>query len=197
MAEALGKRRRAKVRLWRWRRNPLRRSCDVVEGWVLLVAWLVAVVVGVVMGVVAAGAADRSFERQVADRREVSAVLVKDAADAKSASAVDDDRVWAAVRWTAPDGSQHTGQTRVPPDTSAGTHVAVWTDGRGALASAPLTPTERLLEATLLGALATAATGGAVWACTHAVRERLNRRRMERWAEEWEHINTLWGPRTG
>ncbi|MEU2879366.1 hypothetical protein ABZ651_24505, partial [Streptomyces sp. NPDC007070] len=35
--------RRAGVRWWRWRRNPLRRTSDVVEAWLLLVAWTLAV----------------------------------------------------------------------------------------------------------------------------------------------------------
>ena len=35
-----------KVWLWRWRRNPLRRRADVVEGWVVLGVGLLAVLAG-------------------------------------------------------------------------------------------------------------------------------------------------------
>lgn len=197
MVEELGKRPRVSVRLWRWRRSPLRRPCDVVEAWVLLAAWLLAVVGGVIVGLVTAGEADRAFEQQGALRREVPAVLVEGAAGARPASVVDDGRVWVSVRWTAPDGSKRVGRTTVAPDTPAGARVSVWTDSRGALTSPPLSPGNRLLEAALLGALATAVTDGAVWACAHVVRERLNRRRMDQWAEEWERIDTQWRPKTG
>ena len=36
--------------------------------------------------------------------------------------------MWAEVRWTATDGSAHTGQTRVAPASTVGTPVTVWTD---------------------------------------------------------------------
>jgi hypothetical protein len=45
--------------------------------------------------------------------------------------------------------------------------------------------------------MAAAATGGLVWAGTRAVRSRIDERRMEQWAAEWERFDTHRGPRTG
>ncbi|MYS43445.1 hypothetical protein GTY23_19820, partial [Streptomyces sp. SID5998] len=55
--------RRAGVRWWRWRRNPLRRTSDVVEAWILLVAWTLAVLGGLVAGLLTAGAVQQSADR--------------------------------------------------------------------------------------------------------------------------------------
>ena len=52
MAEA----RCERVRMWRWRRSPLRRRCDLVEAWVVLAGWVIALVCGVVAGLAAVGA---------------------------------------------------------------------------------------------------------------------------------------------
>lgn len=70
-----------KVRLWRWRRNPLRRRSDVIEAWVVLCGWLLALVGAVFGGLVAADAVVRSAEHQRAQSHKVTAVLVKDAED--------------------------------------------------------------------------------------------------------------------
>lgn len=69
------------VRLWRWRRNPLRRRSDVVEAWVIVVGWVFALVCGLLVGLVAADAVERDTEGQREERRQVSAVLVEDAQD--------------------------------------------------------------------------------------------------------------------
>jgi hypothetical protein len=191
--------RRTKVWLWRWRRNPLRRGSDVVEAWVVLAAWVVAVVGGVLAGLVTQDAVWRDLDRQRVERRTVTAVLVEDARDkAATAVAVGDDRVWVKARWTAPDGSRHTGPVKVRPDDApAGTPVTVWTDQRGVVVSKPVTHGEARLQAVLSGVLCAVVTGGAVAGAARGARAGLDRWRAEQWAAEWARVDTRWGGKTG
>jgi hypothetical protein len=188
--------------LWRWRRNPLRRLSDLVEAWVLLMAWVLALAGGALAGLVTASAAHGTFDRQRAERGEVAATVVDHRTDAAATEDAEttrgaDHRTWATVRWTAPDGAVRTGRTRVEPHAPVGTRVTVWTDRQGALAAPPLNSVEALLESGMLGATATAAANGAVWACAYAVRERLQRRRLAQWDEAWQRLDTRWGGKTG
>ena len=62
----------------------------------------------------------------------------------------------------APDGSAHTGQTKVEPGTRAGSWLTVWIGRRGRLVSMPLTPGKAAFQATWAGALVGVGTAGAV-----------------------------------
>lgn len=203
MSQTQGKRALTHAGLWRWRRSPLRRGSDLVEAWVLLVAWVLAVVGGALIGMTAAEAADHTFDGQRAERHAVAATVVENArsaVDAKGAAsrrAADDDLAWVTVRWTAPGGAEHSGRAQVASDTRPGTRVTVWTDQHGVLAARPLQPAEAQVEAALLGTMAAAFTGGAVWICAYGVRELLEQRRMKQWDEEWRRIDTRWGRTTG
>lgn len=187
---------RSKVRLWRWRRNPLRRRSDVIEAWVLLAACVLALAGSLLAGLTAQGAVARDLDRQRVERQAVTAVLVEDASGKPPPGAADGDRVWATARWTAPDRSKHTGQTKVRPDTPAGTRVTVWTDQHGALTSKPVTHEEARFQAALVGVLAAVITCGAVAGGARAVRACLDRRRMEQWAAEWARTDTPRGGKT-
>lgn len=185
-----------RVWLWRWRRSPLKRRSDVVEAWLVLCGWMLAIVGGLFGGRAAADTVERSAEEQRARSHEVSAVLVQDAKDSP-ANVTTDHRVWAPVRWTAPDGTKHTEQARVAPKTRAGTKVTVWTDQRGALTSEPLSESEVLLHSITGGFLAGVGAGGVVLGSVWAVRLGLERRRLAQWAAEWERIDTRRGWKTG
>ncbi len=193
MAAAKGTR----VRLWRWRRSPLKRGSDVVEAWVVLCGWVLALVGAVFAGLAAAGAVERSAAELRARSHEVSAVLTEDSKEPPAANVTTDHRVWATVRWTAPDGSRHTDQARVPPRTRAGTTVTVWTDGKGTIVEQPLSGSETLLHAIAGGVLAGGGAAGLVLGSVWVARLGLERRRMAQWAAEWERIDTRWGWKTG
>ncbi|OUC94699.1 Rv1733c family protein [Streptomyces swartbergensis] len=179
----------ARVRLWRWRRNPLRRRSDVIEAWVVLAGWVLALAGGLLVGLMAGDAVERDAEQQRAERRQVSAVLVKDA-KGPPARASADYRVWATVRWATPDDSVHTDEARVPARTPAGSTITVWTDQSGKVTAEPLTEDEARLHAVSGGVLAATAAGGAVLGAAWAVRLGLERHRMAQWAAEWERIDT-------
>ncbi|GGW77378.1 hypothetical protein GCM10010503_64100 [Streptomyces lucensis JCM 4490] len=186
------------VRLWRWRRNPLRRHSDVVEAWVVLVTWILVLVGGVLAGVLAAQATDAAFAARRAQLHQVSAVLTDGAVKTPPASTgYDDGRVWAAVRWTDKDGSVHTGRTKVFPGAPGGSRVTVWTDRAGRVVAAPVTGAAAGLQSALTGVLVAPSAGAAVWAAGWFVRGRLIRRRMAEWDEEWKQIGPRWGNFSG
>jgi hypothetical protein len=195
MARTQGTRPR-RVRLWRWRRNPLRRRSDLAEAWLVLVTLLLALLLGVFSGLTAAAAVDGSL----AERRErttpVPAVLAEDAAG-MSASVTEngDGGVWAKVRWTAPDGTGRTGRAEVDPGSPAGTGVTVWTDPAGRLVSAPPDGAEARFQTVMAGVTVAVAAGGAVLLGGWLVRFRLRLRRLAEWEAEWRRVEPSWRKR--
>ncbi|MGW2491960.1 Rv1733c family protein [Streptomyces sp. NPDC001606] len=185
-------------RLGLLRSNPLCRSEDVVEAWIMLAVWSVVLLGGAVAGVVAAHAAADVFARQRADRHAVRAVLLDAAATGAGAIRSDDGRVRARVRWTAPDGGAHTGETFVDAGLPAGSRVTVWEDGRGRLA--PAKPTGRVegtMEAGFFGLAAALGVAGPVYGAGALARHRLDRRRLAAWDREWRQVGPRWSHRTG
>lgn len=159
----------------------------------MLVTWTVAVLGAVLAGAVAAGMVDRSLEVRRAQVHAVTAVLTTDAGQpAPTSSEYDSGRVWATVRWTTADGAVHTDQAQVGPAAAAGTRVTVWTDKAARIVSAPLSPTESLLQAGITGALVAPAAGILVWAGGRLVRGRLIKRRLAEWDEEWKRVGPQW-----
>ncbi|WP_441349332.1 Rv1733c family protein [Streptomyces sp. HG99] len=131
------KARRTKILGWRWRRNPLRRHSDVVEASIVLATWATAVVGGAAAGVVAARAVDGTVRHDRAERRPVSAVMVRSAPSGMRdlATGLEYDQVAAKVRWTDGSGTLRTGESSVKSGTAAGAVVTVWTDSHGRLVS--------------------------------------------------------------
>lgn len=181
---------------WRWRSNPLRRTSDVVEAWIVLVTWLLAVVGSVLTGLVTADAVARGLDRQWTERRPVEAVLVGRVPSVTSARG-DDGRVWAGVRWTTPDGAVHSGRTKVRPGMASGTRVTVWTDRQGRVTAKPLSPGEAGFRSAWTGTLVATGTAAAVFGGAQLARAGLERRRLRQWDEEWARVDTRRGGLTG
>ncbi|MFF2848839.1 hypothetical protein ACFVT5_21295 [Streptomyces sp. NPDC058001] len=177
--------------LWRWRRNPLRRTSDRAEAWLVLSTCALAVAGGAVAGVAASQAATASFDAQRASRHEVSAVLVTSAPPEVLGTAVGS-QVRAQVRWTAQDGSVHTGTTRVWADTAAGEAVKVWTNHQDRLVSAPPTEVEGNMESAFTGVLAGLGVSGLVVLGGRLVRVPLDRMRLRQWETEWARVGPTW-----
>ncbi|MFD7995082.1 Rv1733c family protein [Streptomyces mexicanus] len=189
-----------RVRLWRWRRSPLRRRCDVVEAWAVLGVWLVTVLAGVVAGWTAARSAADGLARERTAWRPTTALVTQRAPSPPTADpeAVvgQNGQVWAKVRWNAPDGSPHAGQARVRPGSAVGTRVTVWTDDRGRLTTRPATPAEARTRSVVVGVLAGAGAALVPCAAGRLLRARLERRRMDRWDAEWARFGPLWSRKT-
>ncbi|MGW3498525.1 Rv1733c family protein [Streptomyces sp. NPDC001020] len=186
----------ARVWLWRWRRNPLRRRSDRVEAWILLGSWLLALLAGVLAGRMTAASVDHALAARRAETHTVSAVLTKDA-DRQVESDYSDGGVWAKVRWSNPDGTTRTALTRVEPGLKAGAPVTVWTDRAGALVPRPATEGQTRVEASLVGGLGGLSAAGGVLFCGRLVRARLDRQRMQAWDQEWEQVGPRWRRTTG
>jgi hypothetical protein len=179
--------------LWRWRPNPLRRRSDKVEAWTVLTVWLLALLTGTLAGFSVTRSIEHALARERVEWRPVTARLTAQAPGTASGA----ERVWAEVRWWAPDGSAHLGQTRVVPGSAAGTAVTVWTDPRGRLVVRPVTEAQAALRAGLIGTLAGAATAVVPLAGGRLVRGRLERRRLDRWDTEWARVGPQWRWKTG
>ncbi|MFI5551446.1 hypothetical protein [Streptomyces sp. NPDC051738] len=187
-----------KVWLWRWRRNPLKRRTDVVEAWVLLAAWGLTVLAGVLAGLGTAGTVEQGMARERVEWRPVVALLTEQApgpTDSRTGTS-SGATVWAKVRWSAQDGSPHTGQARVRPGSGVGTPVTVWTDPQGRLVTKPASPTEARSRAALVGGLAGLCAASVPFLAGRALRTRLESRRIDQWGYEWARFGPLWGGRT-
>jgi hypothetical protein len=194
--------RRAKVFGWRWRRNPLRRRSDVLEAWIVLAAWVVAAVASVVAGFVAARAAQHAVDEDRADRRPVTAVLVKmvPGSGRDVVTGVRYDRVVATVHWTdVRDGraTVRTGFMNVKPTAKPGSTVRAWTNGHGRLVAAPVTAAEASTRVALAGTGVALAAGATVLVGGCLVRLRVQRRATEKWGVEWDQAGRHWGHTTG
>ncbi|MGW0767668.1 Rv1733c family protein [Streptomyces sp. NPDC002676] len=181
-----------KVWLWRWRRNPLKRRADVLEGWVVLGVWLLTVLTGVLGGLAADRSVEHGLARERATWRPAPARVVAQAPGAPRgrSHAPAADGVWARVRWTLADGSVHTGEVRVAPGSPAGTRVTVWTDPQGHLVTRPVDASGAAFRAGLIGVLVGVSTAAVPFVGGLVLRGRMERRRLDRWETEWAR----WGP---
>jgi len=179
--------------LWRWRRNPLRRREDVLEAWILLIVWFVIAVAGPVAGVLASHAAAHSAAERRVERHSATATLVSVASSNPLATGTTGGRVDATVRWTASDGTRHSGRIPVDEGMKAGSRVTVWTDSRNQLTTAPPSATQAGVDAAFMGAASSFAVVAAAAAGYYGARVVLNRRRRAAWAHEWDVVGSQWG----
>lgn len=184
-----------KVRLWRWRRNPLKRRADAVEAWVVLGAWVLTVLAGVLAGLAVNGSVERQLARERVEWRPVPAHLTEAAPGAAEAGTSSGDRVWGKVSWSGADGSAHTGQVRVGPGSALGTTVTVWTDREGRMVTQPATEAQAGVRAALIGALVGLSAAVVPFVGGRVLCGRLERRRVEQWDAEWARFGPLWGGR--
>lgn len=176
------------VWLWRWRPNPLRRRSYVVEAWALVAVVVVTLAVAGLTAVAVTRAVDHTMARQRTARHMVTAVLTERA----SASSLYAPAPQAHVRWTAPDGTAHTGLATVRYGLQRGAAVSVWTDPRGT-ALVPAPPDNGTARAEAVGFGVAAGTGICMLSFTGwvLVAQLTERCRAECWAHEWADI----GPR--
>ncbi|MFF7893173.1 hypothetical protein ACFZDI_15000 [Streptomyces sp. NPDC007907] len=187
-----------RVWLWRWRRNPLKRRADRVETWVVLGVWTFTVFLGLLAGTTVT----RSVEDGLARERVEWRPLVARLAERAPGTAPENDRaraeqVWATARWTAADGSEHSGRLRVPAGSAAGAPVTVWTDPEGRQVTRPVTESQARVRASLTGAVAGLCAAAVPLVAGRALRSRLERRRIDQWAVEWSRFGPMWGRTAG
>ncbi|WP_316743421.1 hypothetical protein [Streptomyces sp. MK7] len=197
---------RAICGLWRWRRNPLRRTTDLAESWVALAALLLILVAAPVLGVLVGSAAQGALQQSVRDQRQtrhmVTATVVRKVHQVAPApdpeiSSGRDIRSRVEADWTAPDGTQRHGQVTTDlKSPRRGDHFTLWTDARGRTVTRPLDPATATTHAVLAGLGAAMLTAGLVECVRRLIVWRLLRRRYAGWDRAWERAGPDWG-RTG
>ncbi|WP_407554266.1 hypothetical protein QOM21_30745 [Streptomyces sp. Pv4-95] len=193
---------RAMAGMWRWRRNPLRRRTDRIEAWVSLTAALLITLgapsVGWFTGQAAHGALLETVRLQHAQRHLVWVTVDRLVSrtpldpDPETSSERDAHRRVIA-RWTAYDGSLHTGRLASPRPVEPGEHFRIWTDHGGRVMPRPMDVSTAGTHAVLAGLGAAAAAGGLIEGGRRLVVWRLRVRRYRRWDEEWERAGQDWG----
>jgi hypothetical protein len=175
-------------------RNPLRRSLDRVEG-VLMGVLAVAFLVGAPLAAVAAGhVADRTGVRTARSERaawhQVPAVLGGAAPGSGYGF-----QPFAQARWTAPDGTRHTGVIPAPPAAQAGATVMVWVNAAGRLTGPPLRRSGVRGQAVLAAVLAPVMAGFVVLGIGQLAHCALARRRLAAWEADWRATEPQWSGR--
>ncbi|MEU0333387.1 hypothetical protein [Streptomyces sp. NPDC006193] len=194
---------RALSGLWRWRRNPLRRTTDLAEAWVALAALLLiavaAPVTGCLVGVRAHDSLLRSVRQQQHARHLVTATVVRELGGALPE--IDPDsatgreaRSRVLAHWTSPDGTRRRGPVLSDlKSPRAGDRFRLWTDPHGRMTTRPLDAATATAHSVLAGIGAALLTAALVEAGRRLAVWRLVRRRYARWEQAWDRAGPDWG----
>ncbi|MGW4723200.1 Rv1733c family protein [Streptomyces sp. NPDC004291] len=198
---------RAALGLWRWRRNPLRRTTDLVEAWVALTALVLFCVAVPLVGWSAGASAHDSLRvavhAQEERRTQTTARVVRPAdppaSDTRTAESGGEERLRRAVvaRWTAPDGSPRTGTvTTFRRHSAPGDTFSLWTDRDGRPVTPPMRADTARAHAITAGLTAALLTGLLVETVRRLAVRRLVLTRYARLDRAWAAAGPDWG-RTG
>ena len=176
-------------------RNPLRRTCDRVETY-LLAGLFVAAVAAAPFAARAAGEAAFAAARHTQHEEQATRHLVRAELTQRATAAAGMDVLSAYVpvqaTWTSATGVRRTGRVMAPAGARKDSGVSVWTDDAGNLASPPLLTSQVAGQGEMAAAGAIAGLG-ALYLCEAAiVRRMLNRRRMAAWDADWVVTARVW-----
>ena len=174
-------------------RNPLRRAMDRVEALIaggLVIAFLAgAPLAAVAVGHAVYAAGSRTAQAQQATWRQVPAVLTATA----PATGFRQYQVPAPAKWTAPDGTRHTGTIPVPPGTKAGHAVMVWVDAAGQYTDHPPLQVSQVQAQVVLAVMFTPLAVGVIVLCAGLLAHvLLGRRRLAAWDTDWQVTEPHW-----
>ncbi|MEU8761340.1 hypothetical protein [Streptomyces sp. NPDC048659] len=197
---------RAAIGLWRWRRNPLRRTTDLVEAWLAFTAVVLLCLVvpgaGVLSGLSANASLQRAVRSQYQERVPTVARVVRIAPQdprERDAEAAGEQRLRPAVvaDWTAPDGSARTGTVNtLRQQARPGDAFPLWTDRTGRPVPPPMHPETARAHALIAGLTVALLAGLLVETARRLAVHRLVRRRYARLDRAWAQAGPDWG-RTG
>lgn len=174
-----------------WGRNALRRGTDRTENATLLAA--IALALASVPLALSIGSTVYQHNlaisaEQTAAGHQVTAVLSQSTSSTVGMESVVN-TMPAKARWTAPDGSRHTGTIEAPQQTATGATVHIWTDAHGAVVNVPLSPAQAWGRGALAVMLAMATSAVLLTVLVGVVRWRLDRVRIAGWEAEWRQID--------
>ncbi|MFB7593758.1 hypothetical protein [Streptomyces sp. NPDC056160] len=192
--------------LWRWRHNPLRRTTDLAESWLALVALLLILVAAPVLGSLVGSLTQDALQQSARDQHQTRHLVVATVVRKLTASAPAPDPEIATGRdvrsrvvadWTGPDGTARRGPvTTGLRSPHPGDHFALWTDGHGLTVPRPLDSATATTHAVLAGIGSALVAAGLTEGIRRLVLWRLVRRRYARWDQAWDRAGPDWG-RTG
>jgi hypothetical protein len=182
--------------------NPLRRPIDRWESRVKAILIIAYVIAGPLLAWQAGTAGYhrtvRSATEMRQDRYPVNAVLVTDAVDDDQARdvAAPAHQMPVRVRWTGPDGTEHSESIVADnPARKPGDVVRIWTDVHGNAVAAPATRGKAVgngIGVGLITVLATVALSVAAYALVGRV---FQRRRLRYWDRDWLRVEPAWSGR--
>jgi hypothetical protein len=172
--------------------NPLRRTCDRVETWLLIILCAAFLAGAPATAAIAGGYVYDAGVRAARVSHQVTAILL---ADARSLYA-NGQKASAPARWTGPDGRVGWGRVHAAAGTRAGSSVRAWVDRAGRLVGAPARGAD--LARSVAGAAAFAAAALAVLLAGAALMSSrvLRRRRLAAWEVEWRSVEPGWTGRS-
>lgn len=176
-------------------RNPLRRTCDRVETYLLAALFLASAAAAPFAARAASSAAYaaalRVQQEQLATTHIVPAVLTQPAGDADNGYSLSG-YVPVLATWTSVTGVQRTGQVLAPAGSPAGSTVRVWADAAGHLVNPPLMASQVAGEGQM-AAFGAIAGLGVLYLCEAVILRRVvNRRRMAAWDADWVVTAQAW-----
>ena len=173
--------------------NPLRRTCDRVESWVLIVLGAGFLVGAPVTAVLSGSSIYRAGIRAERASLQVTAVLLADAGSRGSHG----DRVNAPARWTMPGGGARWGRVHAPVGARVGAAERVWVDGSGRLTAAPPTGPGLDREVAIAAFFAVTALGAMLVGAAALTRWVVDRRRLAAWEADWRWTEPRWARYSG
>jgi hypothetical protein len=191
--------------------NPLRRTVDRVEAYIVLSIVAVAVFLLPCLTYLAGrtaytgGVHAERIER--AQRHRVQALVLADATTAAGRSAAQDlslpsrtvtsaGRIFLPARWTTADGTLHTGSILVDVRARAGTRIPVWTDLHGRPADPPQRRGQTMVDTAAAAAVIAVAGAALLTVIRLLTRRILDRRRMAQWEDAWWRFEPRWSGRS-
>ncbi|MFF3751765.1 hypothetical protein ACFYYH_15115 [Streptomyces sp. NPDC002018] len=193
--------------LWRWRRNPLRRTTDLVEAWAALVAVGLIALAAPAVGWLCGNAVDASLRETVRhqhDQRHRTTATVVGRSTERHAVAFDaestaehDTGSRVIATWRAVDGSSHTAPLSAPSrEPRPGDTFGIWADERGRPVRPPMNADSARTHAMLAGFGVAVLAAGLAECGRRLIVWRLVLRRHERLDRAWADAGPDWG-RTG
>jgi hypothetical protein len=186
------------VRLWRLRRNPLRRRSDLIQAWIGL-ALALAIPAATLGAVLLAGdTAHRHYTRtaqhQAATRHQTTAVLLEATRRHPEPGSAEARKTLypAEVRFTDHNGHRRTAKTDVRPALPKGATLRVWVGADGTITDPPLSPDQirsRAAGWAVVAALGVPATAAAVYGVAGRV---IHRHNLVAWDTAWAETAPRW-----
>lgn len=166
--------------------NPLRRSSDRVETWVLLALGAIFMAAAPVVAVLAAGHVYGAGLRAEHSSHLVTVTLIGHAQRGNGLRAA------APVTWIASDGVSHVGRVGIAPGARAGSAARAWADGAGRLVGEPLHGAGLARAAAIAALFAVVVLAALLIGTATIARWVLGRRRMTAWEAEWRLTEPRW-----